>query len=111
MANDPTHDDHDEHDAPDPALPDTGDAMPPIDFTTFLLSLSASALVHLGQAPGPDGKLQQPDFALARQNIDIIALLQDKTRGNLTGAEERLIHQILFDLRMRFIDRVKQSGR
>jgi len=107
MANDP----HDTHpDDPDPPLPSTAGAMPPIDITTFFLSLSASALVHLGLAPGDDGRLQPPDLALARQNIDILLLLQDKTRGNLTGAEEHLLHQILFDLRLRFIDQARRAG-
>ena len=105
MANDP----HDTHpDDPDPPLPSTAGAMPPIDITTFFLSLSASALVHMGLAPSPDG--QPPDLALARQNIDILLLLQDKTRGNLTGAEEHLLHQILFDLRLRFIDQARRAG-
>jgi hypothetical protein len=105
MTQDSSHDDH------EPPLPATGDAIPPIDFTTFVLSLSASAIVHLGLAPAPDGNTHTPDFGLARQNIDILVLLQEKTRGNLSGAEERLLHQILFDLRMRFIDRVKHAGR
>jgi hypothetical protein len=102
---------HDEHEGHEPPLPHAGDAIPPIDFTTFILSMSASALVHMGLAPGPDGQTHPPDLALARQNIDILLLLQDKTRGNLTGTEERLLHQILFDLRMRFIDQAKRAGR
>lgn len=106
MAND-LHDTPDEH---EPPLPKTLGAMPPIDLTTFFLSLSASALVHMGLAPSPDGHTHPPDLALARQNIDILLLLQEKTRGNLTGAEERLLHQILFDLRMRFIDQAKRAG-
>ncbi len=109
MANEPHDAPHDDTDAP---LPHAGDAYPPIDFTTFVLSLSASALVHMGLTPAPDGQRHEPDLPLARQNIDILVLLQEKTKGNLTGAEERLLHQILFDLRMRFIDLAKQhTGR
>ncbi len=108
MSNDPNDALHEEPEAP---LPHAGDVIPPIDFTTFVLSLSASALVHMGLAPGPDGRRLEPDLALARQNVDILLLLQEKTKGNLTGAEERLLHQILFDLRMRFIDQVKRTGR
>ncbi len=108
MSNDPNDATHDEPEAP---LPSTGTPIPPIDFTTFVLSLSASALVHMGLAPGPDGARHEPDLPLARQNVDILLLLQEKTKGNLTGAEERLLHQILFDLRMRFIDQVKRTGR
>ena len=72
-----------------------------IDFTTFLISLAANAMHHLGE--GPEGKPALPNLPLARQTIDIIALLQDKTRGNLSGDEERLLESILYDLRMRFV--------
>ncbi len=106
MANDSHDAPHDDHDAP---LPHVGDPIPPIDFTTFVLSLSASALVHMGLTPGPDGKRHEPDLPLARQNIDILVLLQEKTKGNLSGTEERLLHQILFDLRMRYLDLAKRS--
>ncbi len=108
MSNDPNDAPQEEPETP---LPHTGEPIPPIDFTTFVLSLSASALVHMGIAPGPDGRRVEPDLPLARQNVDILLLLQEKTKGNLTGAEERLLHQILFDLRMRFIDQVKRTGR
>jgi hypothetical protein len=107
MANDPDENASEEH---DPPLPTPQGAMPPIDLTTFFLSLSASALVHMGLAPSPDGQTHPPDLALARQNIDILLLLQEKTRGNLTGEEERLLHQILFDLRMRFVDQARRAG-
>ena len=78
-------------------------ALPPLDFTTFVLSLSTSALTHLGESHGPDAHTHV-DLMLARQTIDLITLLQQKTRGNLTGEEERLLEQVLFDLRMRFVD-------
>jgi len=74
--------------ADEPELPEERD-VPPIDFTTFVLSLSATVLVHLGeQVPGVEGVSE--NLQLARQNIDLLALLEDKTRGNLTGEEERL---------------------
>jgi hypothetical protein len=97
--------DHDEH---EPKLPPPTDAIPPIDFTTFVWSLSHSALIHMGVAQGPDGVTTAPDLAYARQNIDLLALLQEKTRGNLTGTEEQLLHQVLLDLRMRFLDVIKK---
>jgi len=74
-----------------------------MDFTVFVMSLSHSALVDLGDAPQPDGTTSK-NLALARQTIDILGLLQDKTKGNLTGAEERLLTQVLHDLRMRFVE-------
>jgi hypothetical protein len=87
--------------------PDGGEAetLPAIDFSTFILSLSHSALVHLGDAPLPDG--QEPgekNLLLARQTIDLLGILQEKTRNNLTGEEERLLDQALYDLRLRFVE-------
>jgi len=82
----------------------------PMDFNLFVLSLNASALMHLGE---PAGREDAADINLpmARQTIDMIALLEEKTRGNLTGQEERLLHQVLFDLRMRFANRVTGGQR
>jgi len=74
------------------------DDMRPMSFDIFVLSLNASALLHLGDAQQPG----TADLPLARQTIDILAMLEEKTRGNLSGEEERLLHQILFDLRMRY---------
>ncbi|HEY2733738.1 MAG TPA: DUF1844 domain-containing protein, partial [Polyangiales bacterium] len=67
----------------------------------FVLSLNASALIHLGESNDVSGG-STVSLPLARQTIDILTLLENKTRGNLTGEEERLLHQILFDLRMRY---------
>ena len=77
--------------------------LPAIDFATFVLSLSHSALVHLGDAPSPDGKHER-NLPLARQTIDLLGILQDKTKNNLTGEEERLLDQALYDLRLRFVE-------
>lgn len=82
--------------------------LPSIDFTTFVLSLSHSALMHLGEAPHPETGKVELSLALARQTIDVIGMLEEKTKGNLTGDEERLIGQILFDLRMRFVELEKR---
>jgi hypothetical protein len=84
--------------------PVDGSELPGIDFATFILSLSHNVLVHLGDAPDPTGTSQQPDFALARQTIDLLGLLEEKTRGNLTGQEERILSQTLCDLRVRFTE-------
>jgi Domain of unknown function (DUF1844) len=74
-----------------------------MDFAMFILSLNHSALVHLGEAPNPETGAVEKHLPLARQTIDLIAMLEEKTKGNLTGDEERLVGQILFDLRMRFV--------
>jgi hypothetical protein len=79
------------------------DALVHMDFAMFILSLNHSALVHLGEAPNPENGAVEKNLALARQTIDLIAMLEEKTKGNLTGDEERLVGQILFDLRMRFV--------
>ena len=84
------------------------DALPTIDFATFVLSLSHSALMHLGEAPDPETNKLGTNLALAKQNIDLLGLLEEKTKGNLTGDEERLLAQVLFDLRMRFVERSKE---
>jgi hypothetical protein len=80
------------------------DALPHFDFSTFILSLSHSALMHLGEAPHPETGEIERNLPLARQTIDLIGMLEEKTRGNLSGDEERLVAQILFDLRMRFVE-------
>jgi len=83
-------------------------APPDIDFNTFILSLSTSALMHLGKLPGAEEATV--NLAHAKQAIDCIALLEHKTRGNLTGEEERLISEILYDLRLRFVAATKAKS-
>ncbi len=78
--------------------------LPGIDFSTFVLSLSHSALVHLGDATLPDGKKTDLNLPLARQTIDLIGIIQEKTKNNLTGEEERLLDQVLLDLKLRFVE-------
>lgn len=85
------------------------DTLPPIDFATFVLSLAHSARMHLGEEPHPETNEVKADLPLAKQNIDILGLLEDKTKGNLSGDEERLLAQVLFDLRMRYVERTKKS--
>ncbi len=83
------------------------DKLPQIDFATFVLSLSHSALMHLGEAPHPETNKVEQNLPLAKQDIDILGMLDEKTKGNLTGDEERLLAQVLFDLRMRYVERSK----
>jgi Domain of unknown function (DUF1844) len=75
--------------------------LPTLDFSTFVLSLIGTAYFHLGDAP--DGQAER-DLQMARQDIDLLGLLQEKTKGNLTGDEERLLEQALCDLRMRYVE-------
>lgn len=85
------------------------ETLPRVDFSTFILSLSHSALMHLGEAPNPETGKVEKNLALARQTIDLIGMLEEKTKGNLAGDEERLVGQILFDLRMRFVELSKTT--
>lgn len=79
-----------------------------IDFFTFVLGLGSSAFIHLGDAPHPEtGQAATPDLALAQQTIDVLAMLQEKTRGNLSTEEDALMNQLLRDLRLRFVERSK----
>jgi hypothetical protein len=75
----------------------------PIDFSTFILSLSSSAAYHLGIAPHPEDASSGQNLPMAKQTIDILSILQDKTSGNLTGEEERLLSEVLYNLRMAFV--------
>jgi hypothetical protein len=78
----------------------------PIDFYTFVLSLASTAFVHLGDAPHPEtGKQVEPDLLVAKQSIDILAMLQEKTKGNLTEEEAHFLETLLTDLRIRFVQR------
>jgi hypothetical protein len=77
--------------------------LPEIDFATFILSLGTSVLYHLGEVPGPEGQPAAPNFPLAKQTIDILALLRDKTKGNLGPDEAQLLDSLLYDLRMKYV--------
>jgi hypothetical protein len=77
--------------------------LPPIDFSTFVVSLSSSALIHMGVVADPLTGESNKDLGIAKQTIDMLAMLQEKTRGNLTKEEEQLLESILYDLRMRYV--------
>lgn len=76
--------------------------LPELDFSTFVLSLTTSAMVHLGEAPHPDGSTRK-ELALAKQTIDLLGMLREKTRGNLSAEESRLMDEVLYDLRLRYV--------
>jgi hypothetical protein len=84
---------------------------PTIDFYTFVLSLGSSVFVHLGDAPHPEtGELPPPNLLLAKQTIDILDMLREKTRGNLTPEEERFMESLLTDLRLRYVSKASGKG-
>ncbi len=83
--------------------------MPPIDFSTFVLSLSQAALLHLGEIDDPETGGKSVNFPLARQSVDLLTMLQEKTRGNLTEEEQKLLENLLYDLRMKYVAACKGS--
>ena len=81
--------------------------MPEINFATFIFSLNSSALVHLGIIEDPATSTKSKNIAMAKQTIDILAILQEKTHGNLTKDEENMLKSMLYDLRILY---VKEKG-
>jgi len=83
--------------------PEQKAALPEISFVNLILSLSTSALIQLGEIQDPTTQQAEKNLPLAQQSIDLISLLQEKTKGNLTPEEGQLMEHILYDLRMRYV--------
>jgi hypothetical protein len=81
--------------------------LPEINFASFIISLSSSAFVHLGDMPDPVTGETAKNLPLAKQTIDLMGLIREKTRNNLQEEEEKLFDHLLYDLRMRY---VKETG-
>ena len=82
-----------------------------VTFLGFILSLAHTAAVHFGDVPDPvSGEKHPPNVAAAQQMIDILALLDEKTRGNLSAEERQLLDQILYELRLRYVEVSKQGS-
>ncbi len=80
--------------------------LPEITFINFIFSLSTSALIQLGEVQDPITQKQSKNLPMAKQTIDLIGMLKEKTKGNLTPEEEKFIDNVLFDLRMRYVKAV-----
>jgi hypothetical protein len=79
--------------------------MSDLSFTAFVVSLASTAAIHFGDLPDPaTGQLSPLNLDGAAQMIEILAMLDQKTRGNLTAEERQVLEQILYELRMRFVD-------
>ncbi len=78
------------------------DPVTDVNFSELILGFSSAALYYLGHAEADGKKIQEKNPPLAKQNIKIIELLEDKTKGNLTEHEEKLVRQVLNDLRLKF---------
>ena len=74
-----------------------------VNFASFLISLGTQAFMHLGELPNPMTKQREKDLPAAKHMIDLLGILEAKTKGNLADDEERLLRQLLFDLRLRFV--------
>ena len=77
--------------------------LPEVTFSTFVLSLASSALVHLGEVPNPETGKTSRDGDLARNAIDLLTMLDDKTRNGLNPEESKLMRDVLYELRMKFV--------
>jgi len=85
--------------------------MPPLDFTSFVISLATTAAIHFGDMADPlTGQKPEPNLDGAAQMIDILSLLEEKTRGNLTAEERQVLDQVLYELRLRFVE-AKNGGK
>ena len=84
-------------------------SMPKIDFTTFVLSLASSASMHMGDMSHPETGEAAKNLPMAKESIDILGVLQEKTRGNLTKEEDHLLTELLYDLRLRYVSVCKGS--
>lgn len=79
-----------------------------MNFQMLIISLSTTALVQLGMAPNPANGKTEKDLVNAKQTIDILGILQEKSKGNLTSDESRLLEQCLYDLKMSYISLTKK---
>ena len=81
-------------------MSDSAEAVPTVTFSSFVVSLATSAMNHLGEGPGA-----KVDLAMARHTVDLLGLLMEKTKGNLDEDEAKLLETVLYDVRMKFLER------
>lgn len=82
----------------------------PIDFSTFVVSLAGNVMALLGHSPaGEAGQADTRNLPMARQTIDILGILQEKTKGNLSSEEEQLLERLLYQCRMAFVEATKKG--
>jgi len=80
-----------------------------INFETFVLSVGTAAMMALGEIENPITKKKEADIGAARQNIDILEILLEKTKGNLNEREEKVLSSVLYETRVKFVDQSKAS--
>ena len=84
--------------------------LPPADFATLVLSLGSSAVAYLGEAPAGDDKNRARNLPMAKHAIDLLSVLEEKTKGNLSGEEQQILESLLFDLRLRYVEAIKPGS-
>lgn len=83
------------------------ETLPPANFPNLVLMLATTGLMQLGEAPNPLTKQMEPNLTLARHTIDSLAMLKEKTRGNLTPQEQDLLDGLLYELRLKYVEKSK----
>jgi hypothetical protein len=83
--------------------------LPEINFATFILSISSSVLLHFGDVPDPISGKKERNLPMAKQTIDILGILKEKTKGNLDKEEEQLLENLLHDLRLKYVQECKKG--
>ena len=84
--------------------------LPEISFASFIMSLGTSVFFHLGDLPHPETGVADKNLPMAKQTIDLLGILREKTRHNLTPEEENIFDHLLYDLRMRYVKEIAKSG-
>ncbi|MEA3221683.1 MAG: DUF1844 domain-containing protein [Thermodesulfobacteriota bacterium] len=86
-------------------------SLPKIDFPTLIMSLASASIISMGKVPDPQTGKTVKNLRLAQQNIDIVSMLEEKTRGNLTDQEQDLIKNVLYELKLGFVDATKENNK
>jgi hypothetical protein len=96
-----------------PAEREAARALPPADFATLVLSLGSSAVAYMGEAPAGTGTDKMParNLPMAKHAIDLLSVLEEKTKGNLSPEEQQILESLLFDLRLRYVEAVKPGSK
>jgi hypothetical protein len=79
--------------------------LPAVNFASFVVSLASSAMVHLGEVPDPVSGQSATDLTMARHTIDLLGLLEEKTKGNLDEDEARLLRTLTYELRVKYVEK------
>ena len=111
-----SEDEAETHDTKESTSPtDTGKENQPqepfqIDFSTFIMSLTSSAFYHLGDIADPETGKTETNLPAVHQNIDMLTMLREKTKNNLTAEENKLLEQLIYELQMKYVAKTKNAS-